>query len=88
MKTKDTITMFTNLKTSENGRILEFDINGLETSIVNGLRRTVLNDILNIGFGYEPEKTIKINKNTTGLHDEFLAPVSYTHLTLPTILLV
>jgi DNA-directed RNA polymerase subunit L len=73
MKTKDNITMFTNLKTSENGRILEFDINGLETSIVNGLRRTVLNDILNIGFGYEPEKTIKINKNTTALHDEFLA---------------
>jgi len=65
--------MFTNLETSENGKTLQFKINDLSTSVVNGLRRTILNDILNIGFGYEPEKTIKINKNTTALHDEFLA---------------
>ncbi len=71
MKTKQR--MYQNLKTSENGRVLEFDINNLDTSVVNGLRRTILNDILNIGFGYEPEKTITINKNTTGLHDELLA---------------
>ncbi len=71
MKTK--LRMYQNLKTSNNGRVLEFDINNLDTSVVNGLRRTILNDILNIGFGYEPEKTITINKNTTGLHDELLA---------------
>ena len=71
MKTK--LRMYQNLKTSNNGRVLEFDINNLDTSVVNGLRRTILNDVLNIGFGYEPEKTITINKNTTGLHDELLA---------------
>ena len=71
MKTKQR--MYQNLKTSENGRVLEFDIKNLDTSVVNGLRRTILNDILNIGFGYEPEKTITINKNNTGFHDELLA---------------
>ena len=72
MKTKQT-KMFTNLTTSTNGRVLKFDVHGLDTSIVNGLRRTIINDIVNISFGYEPQNSITIHENTTALHDEFLA---------------
>ena len=51
--------MFTNLETSENGKTLQFKINDLSTSVVNGLRRTILNDILNIGLAMSLKKQSK-----------------------------
>ena len=73
MYTKNIHKMFSNIKNSEDGRLLTFDIKGLSISVVNALRRTILTNIPNIGFSYEPEKTITIIKNTTGLNDEFIA---------------
>tara|TARA_Y100000389_G_C17449968_1_gene514110 strand:+ start:881 stop:1954 length:1074 start_codon:yes stop_codon:yes gene_type:complete len=64
--------MFKILKLSDDKTDLHFDCESLQLSIVNGLRRTILNDITNIGFGYEPKRTIKILKNTTANHDEYL----------------
>jgi len=73
-KSKDYSTMYSNIEEFNSGKSLSFDINGLNASIVNGLRRTILNDIVNLGFRYESgEKSIKVNKNTTGLHDEFIS---------------
>lgn len=73
MKQNKGSTMFSNIETSPNGRVMTFDITGFDTSMVNALRRTILNDIVNVGFGYEPENTIKVLKNTTGLDDEFIS---------------
>lgn len=56
----------------ENANTLEFDTEGLLTSVANGLRRVILTDIPNVGFVQESPNTI-VNKNTTALHDEFLA---------------
>lgn len=64
---------FNNFKHSDDGLKLEFDMYGFDTSMANALRRTVMSDILNTGFNYEPHNTIKIIKNTTALHDEFLS---------------
>tara|TARA_Y100000389_G_scaffold152362_1_gene152330 strand:- start:3332 stop:4381 length:1050 start_codon:yes stop_codon:yes gene_type:complete len=65
-------------------RNLTFTISGLKTSMVNALRRTVLNDIINIAFGYEPENTINIKRNTTSLHDEYIAHrISLIPVTIP-----
>ena len=61
-KSKDYSTMYSNIEESNSGKSLSFDINGLNASIVNGLRRTILNDIVDLGFRYESgEKSIKVN---------------------------
>jgi len=57
-----------------NKKNLVFDIQGdvnygLDKSIVNGIRRTLLTDIKTIAFN---ENDIVINKNYGGLHNEFL----------------
>tara|TARA_Y100000748_G_scaffold252290_1_gene217657 strand:- start:1778 stop:2878 length:1101 start_codon:yes stop_codon:yes gene_type:complete len=66
--------MYSNIKNIASGKGLSFDIVGLDASIVNGLRRTILNDIVNLAFRYESgEKSIIVKKNTTGLHDEFIS---------------
>ena len=59
-------------KTSDK-RSIVFDINGdvnygLDKSILNGIRRTLLTDIDTIAFN---ENDIVINKNEGGLHNEF-----------------
>lgn len=64
---------FKNINTSKDGTELEFDMIGFDTSMANALRRTVLGDIENMGFNYEPKKTIEVLKNTTALHDEFIS---------------
>jgi len=61
-----------NSKTSN--RILNFEIksnidNPIEKSIINGIRRTILNDIPAIGIQQE---NIHINHNETSLHNEFM----------------
>lgn len=51
----------------------EFDIENVDLSIVNGLRRTILSDIPTLGLRGEENPTITIHKNTTPLHNEFLS---------------
>lgn len=70
---QSTSTMFSNLTYDNNERVLDFDVKNIDTSMINAVRRSVLNDVTNIGFGYEPENTVTILKNTTGLHDEFIS---------------
>lgn len=65
--------MFSNFKYTKEGRMLEFNVEGMKTSMLNAIRRTIINDIHNIGFGYEPKNTVTIKENTTALHDEYLA---------------
>jgi len=65
--------MFSDFKFEKNERILKFNVDGMKTSMLNGIRRSIINDICNIGFGYEPKNTITIKENTTALHDEYLA---------------
>ena len=48
-----------------------FTINGLDLSIVNALRRTILTDIPNVGFRADPP-SLEILKNNGPLHNEFL----------------
>src|SRR6056300_436212 len=54
----------------------EFDIQNIDLSIVNGIRRTILTDIPNIGFMGEEvgdiEPSITIHKNNGPLHNEFM----------------
>ena len=65
--------MFTDIIYNEYDNSMSLNINGLSGFVVNGLRRTILNDISNLGFGYEPENTIKIIKNTTEMNNQLLA---------------
>lgn len=65
--------IFSELNYEKKGRLLKMNVSGIKTSLLNAMRRTIINDILNIGFGYEPKNTVTIKKNTTALHDEYLA---------------
>jgi|TARA_B110000259_G_C14030335_1_gene406390 DNA-directed RNA polymerase subunit L len=53
-----------------------FDIKDVDLSIMNSIRRTILVDIPNIAFDYQPydfdEKKIEIIKNTCSLHNEII----------------
>lgn len=51
----------------------EFDIVDIDLAIVNGIRRTILTNIPNLGFQGEDDPTITIHKNTTPLHNEFMS---------------
>jgi len=64
---------FDNIK--ENSNTLDFDVMGVDTSVANAIRRSILTNIPNVGFCHEPENkcTINIKKNTTALHDEFIS---------------
>jgi len=64
---------FSDFEYKRNNRKLQFSVSGIRTSMLNGIRRSIINDIQNIGFGYEPKNTIIINENTTALHDEYLS---------------
>ena len=65
------------LLSSKNQNSIEFDIKGtsdegLNVSIVNGIRRTLLSTIPTVGFRTEiDDSNIIIEKNTTSLHNEF-----------------
>lgn len=54
----------------------EFDIHNIDLSIINGIRRTILTDIPNLGFMGEEienmESSITIHKNNGPLHNEFM----------------
>tara|TARA_B110001469_G_C9647589_1_gene328250 strand:- start:3093 stop:4289 length:1197 start_codon:yes stop_codon:yes gene_type:complete len=63
---------FLNLKNS-NGKVT-FEIksdqnNPIDISVINGIRRTILNDVPTVGI---PQEQILIEKNETSLHNEFM----------------
>jgi DNA-directed RNA polymerase subunit L len=55
---------------------MSFEINDIDVSVVNALRRTILSEIPNVCFMYDPydpsESTVKIFDNTGSLHNEFI----------------
>jgi DNA-directed RNA polymerase subunit L len=64
-------------RVSEGDRQISFEVDGVDVSIVNALRRVILSEIPNVAFSYDPFDTegssIKIFANTCALHNEFLA---------------
>ena len=72
MTSKDFIPKYSNLKVDKNTLVFKLSGDekyGLDKSIVNGIRRTLLTDINSVAF--DPENII-IEKNTGSLHNEFL----------------
>tara|TARA_Y100000996_G_scaffold414815_1_gene406910 strand:- start:1818 stop:2993 length:1176 start_codon:yes stop_codon:yes gene_type:complete len=59
---------------SEEGNVMKFTLRGINTSIANGLRRTIIGDIPILGFrGFPHEKNdINIEVNTGRLNNEIL----------------
>lgn len=49
-----------------------FDVHGLDLSIVNGIRRTILTDIEVVGFSGEEEPSLEVVTNTGRLHNEII----------------
>lgn len=50
----------------------EFDIENLDISIINGIRRVILSKIPVLGFKGEDDVSITIHKNNGPLHNEFM----------------
>ena len=66
--------MFANLE--QTSAKTQFDIDNIDVSIVNALRRVILSDVPTIGFSFDPtvkENDIVVHQNTGVLHNEFLA---------------
>jgi DNA-directed RNA polymerase subunit L len=49
-----------------------FEIHGVDLSIVNGVRRTILTDIQTIGFSGEDEPSLQVVANSGRLHNEII----------------
>lgn len=49
-----------------------FDVKGIDLSIVNAIRRTILTDIPSVGIVFEGEPSMSIEVNTGPLHNEIL----------------
>lgn len=66
---------FSSLIRTNNDKYIQFNIENIDVSIINTLRRIILSEIENVGFDFSPistENTI-FYKNTSPLHNEFLA---------------
>lgn len=59
--------------TNKAAKRFEFDIEGLDIAIVNGIRRVILSDIPVYGFMGEGDTSIQIHSNNGPLHNEFMA---------------
>lgn len=68
-----TLSYFNNVKLDN--RNLSFEINNLDVSFVNALRRIIISEVSTIGFRTEPydKSTVKILANTSSLHNEFIS---------------
>ena len=64
--------MFKNYNYEPKSQKNSFDIENMDLSIVNGIRRVILTEIPVVGFYGEDEPTIEIYKNTGPLHNEFM----------------
>lgn len=83
---------FDNFITKYNNKKLTFDIHNIDLSYVNSIRRIIISEIPNVAINYDSTYTddndIIINKNTTSLHNEFLAhrisllPLCFDHTTI------
>jgi DNA-directed RNA polymerase I and III subunit RPAC1 len=65
--------MFDHIVQKENK--LSFDINDIDVSIVNAIRRIILSEVQSIAFAFDPnakENAIKVINNTGSLHNEFI----------------
>ena len=62
--------MFANLNLSKNKA--SFEVHGVDLSVVNAIRRTILTDIPMVGFRGEDEPSLTILGNNGPLHNEFL----------------
>lgn len=66
--------MFRNVKTESSSR-LTFDVDDVDVSLVNALRRVILAEVPTVAFSFDPtvsENDIDIITNTGSLHNEFL----------------
>lgn len=61
---------------NKNDNKISFDINDIDVAILNSIRRTILSDIPNVAFDFEPyefdNKKIDIITNTCSLHNEII----------------
>jgi DNA-directed RNA polymerase subunit L len=60
----------------QKGNKLSFDINDIDVSIVNAIRRTILSEVPSIAFSFDPnskDNDIKVINNTGSLHNEFIS---------------
>lgn len=66
------MSFLSNFKFADNEMI--FDVNNLNHSLLNALRRLIITDIETLGFRteYGRESDIIVHKNTSSLHNEFL----------------
>ena len=67
-------TMFSKLNASS--KTMNFEVNNVDISLLNSLRRTVLSDLPNVGFFFDAnihdDYTTTIISNDTPLHNEFI----------------
>jgi len=60
----------------KNNNIINFKIKNIDIGLLNSIRRTILSEIENVAFDFEPYKTndslVNIIKNTSPLHNEFI----------------
>jgi DNA-directed RNA polymerase subunit L len=66
--------MFNNYRHDKNdaSNMCEFDIENVDISIINGIRRVLLTEIMIPGIIGEVEPTVEIIKNIGGLHNEIM----------------
>jgi DNA-directed RNA polymerase subunit L len=64
--------MFKNYNYDAKSNKNSFDIQNMDLSIVNGIRRVILTEIETVGFYGEDEPSVEIHKNTGPLHNEFM----------------
>jgi DNA-directed RNA polymerase subunit L len=65
--------MFDNIEVK--GNYMSFDINDVDVSIVNALRRVIISEVPCVAFSFDPtvkDNDIVIHTNTGALHNEFL----------------
>lgn len=69
---------FSNLNYQNKNKMISFEIENVDVSVVNTLRRLIFTDIPNVGFFFKindhhVENDITFMENTSPLHNEFLA---------------
>ena len=64
--------MFKNYSYDKYAQKHSFDIENLDLSVINGIRRIILTEIPVVGFYGEEETSIEMISNTGPLHNEFM----------------
>lgn len=76
--------MFQNLRVKPDSKSIVFETHGMEPSVVNAIRRTIITDIPVIGFRGEEHPSMEVLKNNGPLHNEImlhrigLIPIHFT----------